>query len=126
MSKWVMDSSAILTVLLQEKGHEKIVDRFSEACISTVNVAEIFSKLAERAPLTDTDIRDFEQLGLEVVDFDINQARKAAELRPLTRSLGLSLGDRSCLALAITRGATAITADRSWNELNICPVEVIR
>jgi len=49
---------------------------------------------------------------------------------PLTRHLGLSLGDRSCLALARSRGITVVTADRAWREIDAeelgVPVEVIR
>ncbi len=50
-----------------------------------------------------------------------------ANLRPLTKSRGLSLGDRACLALAMSTGATAVTADRSWADLGLAvSIEVIR
>jgi PIN domain nuclease of toxin-antitoxin system len=35
-------------------------------------------------------------------------------LRESTRSLGLSLGDRACLALAKLKALPAVTADRPW------------
>ena len=126
MNKRVVDSSAILALIFQEKGAEKVLPILEDSLISTVNVAEVFSKLAEKNLLTKERISDFYQLGLEITDFDSEQALKAAELRPLTRNLGLSLGDRCCLALAILRGATAITADRDWKKLLFCPVETIR
>ena len=126
MSKWVLDSSAILAVMLSEKGCEKVKERFPESSISTVNLAEVLSKLAERNLLIGQDVQDFENLEISIVDFDVEQALKAAELRPLTKHLGLSLGDRSCLALAIIQGATAVTADRAWKTLSFCPIEVIR
>ena len=47
------------------------------------------------------------------------QALSAAALLPQTRRLGLSLGDRACLALARTRGKPAVTADRAWAELDV-------
>jgi len=51
----------------------------------------------------------------------------AARLRPLTRHLGLSLGDRICLALAIERQCPALTADRNWANLKIgIPIQLIR
>ena len=64
---------------------------------------------------------------LDVVDFTAEQALASAELRPATRAAGLSLGDRACLALARSRKATALTADRAWNraELDI-EIEFIR
>jgi hypothetical protein len=49
-----------------------------------------------------------------VAPFDAATSLRSASLRPATRLLGLSLGDRCCLALAQERGATVITADRAW------------
>lgn len=126
MSKKVLDSSAILAVMLAEPGSEIVEPFLSDALVSTVNIAEVFGKLTEKNLLTGTTKSDFQQLGVEIVDYDFEQAIKAAELRPLTRHLGLSLGDRSCLALAILRGVPAVTADRDWKSLSFCTVELIR
>jgi PIN domain nuclease of toxin-antitoxin system len=54
-----------------------------------------------------------------VVDFDLQQALFAGELARLTRPFGLSLGDRACLALAASRGATAWTTDTEWKKLKV-------
>lgn len=126
MNKAVLDSSAILAIFLQEKGSEIVKTFLNDAKMSSVNVAETFSKLAEKGLLTDSISEDFPQLGIEIVDFDFEQALKVGELRPLTRHLGLSLGDRSCLGLAILHDATAVTADRNWKQLSLCPIELIR
>jgi len=40
-----------------------------------------------------------------------------ARLRSVTKSAGLSLGDRSCLALARRLGLPVLTADRAWADL---------
>jgi ribonuclease VapC len=62
-----------------------------------------------------------------VVDLDQNQALVAGALRKQTRSKGLSLGDRACLALAKSTGRIALTADRAWADLDVdVKVEVIR
>lgn len=50
-------------------------------------------------------------LPLEVVPFDHEQAYAAGQLRPLTKSLGLSLEDRACLSLAQRLGLPVITTD---------------
>ena len=126
MSKRVLDSSAILAAMLGEPGGDLAGSMLASGIVSTANVAEVFSKLSEKGMLDEETVFDFRQLGLEIVDHDLEQAIKVAELRPLSKHLGLSLGDRSCLALAILRNATAITADRSWTTLTLCRVESIR
>ena len=54
------------------------------------------------------------RLVFPLVPFDDDLAIRAALLLPATRSAGLSLGDRACLALARRSGTTALTADRAW------------
>jgi PIN domain nuclease of toxin-antitoxin system len=126
MSKPVLDASAILAAMLSEQGGDAVGPMLATSIVSAVNVAEVLSKLSENGMLDDETVSDFRQLGLEIVDYDIEQAVKVAELGSLTKHLGLSLGDRSCLALAILRDATAITADRSWTTLTMCRIACIR
>ena len=126
MSKYILDSSAILAVLHREPGAEKAIELFPDSIVSSVNAAEVLTKLIEKSNDIETAAKAFNLLQLTVVTFDSSQARKAAELRPPTKRLGLSLGDRCCLALAILSDATAVSADRSWKKFKLCPVEVIR
>lgn len=126
MIKYVLDASAVLALLFLENGSEKVGPILSESAISTVNVAEALTKLVQDRVSLKKASKDFFSLNLRVIDFSIPQSVKAAALRPLTKHLGLSLGDRACLALAIQENATAVTADRSWSDLDICPIEVIR
>jgi PIN domain nuclease of toxin-antitoxin system len=68
-----------------------------------------------------------EGLGCEFCFFTPYQARMAAELKPITRPYGLSLGDRACLALAIDRKATVYTTNKAWKQIPLgIQVEVIR
>ncbi len=122
----VLDASAVLAVFNVEKGAEKVEPLLSNSIISSVNVAEVLTKMVEKGISLDAALEDFLKLGLKVVEFDTKQAAKSAELRPLTRHLGLSLGDRCCVALAMLENATAVTADRNWASLNICQIEFIR
>lgn len=105
--------------MLGEPGSDKIVPRLSGAAIGAVNLAEVVAKLQERG-VPDAEIdRDIADLDLPVCPFDEAQAMAAGKLRGRTRSLGLSLGDRACLALAIARGLPAVTTDRGWSALDI-------
>lgn len=68
-----------------------------------------------------------EGLGLDVHTFDTAMAYSAGALRPVTRGLGLSLGDRACLALGLALSAPVLTTDRSWKKLRIgAKIRVIR
>jgi len=56
-------------------------------------------------------------LQLSIQPFDYDQALATAQLRSITRSAGLSLGDRACLTLAKARRVPALTADTAWREV---------
>lgn len=127
MSKgYVLDASAILAVLHQEQGYESVVALLADSCASVVNLAEVYSKLAEAGLTSEEAAESVALLSLEVHLMDEELAREVGRLRPLTRKAGLSLGDRSCLALAVRLGATAVTADRSWSALGLCPTRLFR
>jgi len=123
----VLDASALLAQLFREPGHDRVDEALSTACISTVNLAEAFTKLVRDGIDLAAVIVDVEQSGLLVVPFDDVQAALAARLWPETHGAGLSLGDRACLALAIDRDLPVLTADRAWASLGIAvPVQLIR
>jgi PIN domain nuclease of toxin-antitoxin system len=113
----VLDASAVLALMHAEPGDAEVAATLPGALISAVNLAEVASKLTERGMPVDEAHSDILALGLRVVAFDTELARMVAELRPLTRSAGLSLGDRCCLALARREGAVALTAERDWGRI---------
>ncbi len=128
MIKRVFDASAILAVYYDEPGKKKVRSLLekSEPLMSAANLCEVLTKLFEDG-LDPASVWDtFQALEIDIVDFDSASALKAAELRPATKHLGLSLGDRACLALAIQENAVAVTSDKSWAKLDICNIEVIR
>jgi PIN domain nuclease of toxin-antitoxin system len=127
VSSVILDASAVLALLQQEAGAEVVAGHLSDAAISAVNLAEVASRLVDRG-MPDADIREaVSAMEIEVVSFDEELAYASAALRPLTRAQGLSLGDRACLALALTRGQPAFTADRLWAECDVgVEVKLIR
>ena len=115
----VYDASALLAVVFSEPGAETVIEQLGEPGgeISAANLAEVGSKMAERGLSTTQVQRELASFALDVVSLDEPQALLVAGLRVPTMALGLSLGDRCCLALAQTRGATILTADRGWKKL---------
>lgn len=122
----VLDSSAVLALLFGERGAERVKQTLPGALLSAVNFAEIVTKLCERGMPQDQARLAIEAIGVEVVDFGIDQACVTGELRNRTRSAGLSLGDRGCLALAQQQNLPAITADTAWAQIPELNVVIIR
>ena len=126
MSKYVLDASAVLALIFLEPGWEAVDRVLPGSLMSTVNVAEALTKLIQDSISLDNATEEISKLNIEIIEFDLKSAAMTAELRPSTKHLGLSLGDRACLALAIQHDATAVTADKSWAKLDLCKIEVIR
>jgi len=127
-SKVVLDASSVLAAIHAESGSEKLTPPFlAGACLSAVNVAEVLSKLVTRGWTTQQAWEDTTETVAQVLPFTAEQAKTAASLISQTRSLGLSLGDRACLALALELQAPVYTADRSWKNLKLgVHIHVIR
>lgn len=110
-SKVVLDASALLCLLNDEPGADQIVDVLTHSVIGTANLAEVVSKLRDRGLPLD-DVREaLGGLHLDVRPLSPAQALIVGDLRPSTKELGLSLGDRACLALAIDLKADMFTTD---------------
>lgn len=119
----VLDASAILAALFGEDGGDKVREITSKCLLSTVNLEEVRTRLLDRGHDA-LDIAAYLRLfNLEIVDFTHAQSIESSNLRALTRSAGLSLGDRACLALAMERNAVAVTTDKQWGKVEI-PVRV--
>ncbi|MCY4213898.1 MAG: type II toxin-antitoxin system VapC family toxin [Gammaproteobacteria bacterium] len=122
-----LDASALLAYLQRESGADSVRRVLRGSIMSTVNWAEV----VQRVPNQDMGrlgLRaDLESLGLSFEPFSAVQAEIAGQLREATKALGLSLGDRACLALGMDRDALVYTADRAWTKLSLgVEVESIR
>jgi len=109
----VYDASAVLALLLREPGADVASAHFHAAVIGAVNFAEVTTRLGkdhDDAAVTAT----LERLALVVIPLDESLALTAGLMTASTRTAGLSLGDRCCLALAKRLGRPALTADRAW------------
>jgi len=123
----VLDASAFMAMIQQEKGAEAVTACLPWAVISTVNLAEVVTKLISTGMDEQVVWWHIAVISCETAPFDEEQARTAGGLVKITRPYGLSLGDRACLALAIQRQATVYTTDKVWKELSLgIEIEVIR
>jgi ribonuclease VapC len=128
VNRIVLDASAILAVIGGETGADKLTPyMLARAVCSTVNLAEVQSKLVSRGWTSDQAWEDATSPVREVVPFDDEQARITGDLVIQTRHLGLSLGDRACLALGIALKLPVYTAEKVWKGLRLgVRIHVIR
>jgi ribonuclease VapC len=123
----VVDASAVLAIYLDEPGADAVAEIIAGSLLSTVNYTEVVSKALDRGHRFDHVLQALARMAYVVVSYDLSLARRAGELRPSTRRLGLSVGDRACLALAERERLPAYTTDRAWANLNLgIDIRVIR
>jgi ribonuclease VapC len=117
----------VLAVLLRERGAGRVIEALPESVVCSVNLVEIVTRLIDDGVSPehlDAALAPFTKV---CRDFTLPVALAAGRMRAATRHRGLSLGDRACLALARALGATAMTADRAWEGLDVgVAIEVVR
>ena len=114
MTSIVLDASALLAMLRDEPGGDKVAGALIGSRMCVVNLAEVVSHFVHHGmPAEEVDAM-LRPLPVTLVDADAELARIAGHLRVATSEAGLSLGDRFCLALALRDGLPAWTADRQW------------
>lgn len=112
----LLDASAILAFLQGEPGDE-VVRRALQSghcVVSAANQAEVIAKSLDRGADPEAIKIILAELAYAVVDIKTEDGAQAGWMRGTTRSIGLSLGDRLCLAVAQRLKAPVLTADRPW------------
>lgn len=120
----VLDASAVLAYFNNEPGQQRVAAALDDAVISTVNWAEVLQKITADGGDTDRLGDGLIALGLRVEPLTLDDARMTARLWPNTRTAGLSLGDRACLATAHRFRLPALTADHAWKALDLDDVDI--
>lgn len=112
----LLDASALLAYLNSEPGWELVEPLLvsGDAAISTVNQAEVLGKLMDCGMSREAAQQALKVLDLHNIPFDVSESLETATLRAATKSLGLSLGDRACLATARLHQLPVLTADQPW------------
>jgi len=119
MASVVLDASAVLALLANERGAEQVQRALGSALMSAVNLAEVLTKLGDRGVPQAEQRTIRTSLDIEIRRFDEVAAWTASKLRNATKKYGLSMGDRACLALALDEGLPVLTADRAWSTLDV-------
>ena len=124
--RMVIDASALLALLQQEPGSERVAEALAAGAMSVANLAEVATKQVDLGLDASVLVDRVEALGIQPFPVTREDVAAQARIRRLDVGgrLGLSLGDRLCLALGLRLDAPVITADRVWAELDL-PIEVV-
>ncbi len=126
MKKHVIDASALLALLGNEKGSDKVIQYLPNCVMASVNFSEVITVLIRKGVPESEAITIANDLIGEVMSFNKDQSIEVAKLSQQTKTLGLSLGDRACLTLGKTLNLPVITADKIWKKLKGFEIYLIR
>lgn len=121
----IFDASALLAFLRSEPGGDTASRHLPDAMISAVNMAEVMAVLIRKGMPANDAQAALDGLELDIIPFDRDQAYRSARLLPITAALGLSLGDRACLALAQSHRQAALTAEKEWERID-ADIKIVR
>lgn len=117
--QFVLDASALLSILQGEPGQERVNRILDRARIHAINIAEVIGRLVRVGMPADIACSVLHDLHLEIDEnFGTAQAEFCGALLGTRHDLGLSLGDCICITMAAWLGAVAVTADRQWKDLD--------
>ncbi len=127
MSEFVLDASAVLAFVRGEAGEENVAKARERSVVSALNLLEAFSKLV-RYDMPADNVRTFlRETFPNIVPLDRELAEDSAQFHAATRKMGLSYADCVCITLGGQRGATVLTADRRWKDIEPnLSIELIR
>jgi PIN domain nuclease of toxin-antitoxin system len=109
---FTLDASAILAILFDEPGGDHVFAHLRGSEISVINLSEVYATLMDGGMSFDMAREIVEPLPMRIRNFREAHGWQVAQLRPLTKSFGLSLGDRACITQAMFNHLPILTADR--------------
>ena len=122
----LLDASALLAVIFNEAGGDRVREVADDCQIHAVNLAEVMRKMVAVGMPADEVIAQIEALNLDVVEeLGVKQVHEIARLAPEAKRLGLSIGDCVCLTTAECNDMVAVTAERRWPEINGRKVKIL-
>ena len=119
VSSVVLDASALLAVMRNEPGADKVKAHLPGALICSVNLCEVFYKAMYKGAALEAVQWATSNLPIQSVPFDDDQAAVAASMHRATLKMGISFADRACLALGFSRELPVMTSDQNWTKLDV-------
>jgi len=116
---FVLDTSALLAMMQDAPGGSLVGVKLQHSAISALNLSEVLDYCHGHDIQIGGMVGDLRALGLEIHPFSAEDASAVAEITSQLGQPDLSLADRACLALARRLNIPALTADRSWKNLDL-------
>ena len=125
--RYLLDASALLAVIRNEPGAERVREVLDHCRIHSVNFAEVAMKMVSKG-MPAAQVREhLAALALDVIEeFTAAQAMEVAELGAEARRLGLSLGACVCLVEARDTGSIALTTKHIWSRVSGIEVNILQ
>jgi ribonuclease VapC len=114
--EFTLDASAVLALLFEESGAQRVADLLDGAAISAVNLVEVLTVLGRRGASADASMALFDKLKVQVKPWDAELARASANFADLANK-GFSMGDRCCITEAFASKTMLVTADKAWKTI---------
>lgn len=126
MAHFVLDASALLALIQGERGAERVTQALErgECIVSAVNISEAVAKLLTIGVPAEQAMMMVSGIPAEIVPCNEAIAFKAGHLAIMGKPLGLSLGDRICLATAQVHGGLVLTTEQEWRKVRLKDVEI--
>jgi ribonuclease VapC len=115
--EYLLDASAVLALIQNEPGADRVAGMLPTAAISAVNLAEVITILVRRSGDPNAAVRMLLLLNLQVLAWGESSAHRSGLFAHLADA-GLSLGDRACITEGMQFAKTRIaTTDRAWKKV---------
>ncbi len=116
--KYIMDASAVISVINNEPHIPELPFMFVDAIISTINLAEALTVIV-RILNVEVDLIWSELSNVVPHHYPIDDelTYEVVKMAHVAKKYGLSMGDRYCLALARKLQLPIYTGDRIWKQL---------
>lgn len=115
----ILDASAMLALIFDEKGADEVVPHARGSSILSVNFSEVVQRVIDIDGNPDRAEEAADLLEIDIATFDRRLARLTAELRAKTSFMGASFADRACLAFGLATSRPVLSADQDWRKLDI-------